>query len=64
MVPSGIFTAKFSAMVAPITANVSSSGRLPVSAIEGEYARNGDFVLSRGGVTVVKNDVVLYVFGF
>ena len=45
MVPFGIFTIKLSAMVAPITANVSFSGRGPPPVIEGDHARNGTFSL-------------------
>lgn len=43
MVPSGIFTPKSSAMVAPMIAKVSVSGSSPLSLHALEYARNGTF---------------------
>ena len=43
--PSGISTPKFSATVAPITANVSVSGSPPLPLNDGEYATNGTFSL-------------------
>ena len=42
-VPSGIRISKLSAIVAPITANVSVSGILPPSFISFEYASNGTY---------------------
>lgn len=45
IVPSGILTPKFSAIVAPIIANVSVSSSLPQPSIAGEYARKGTFSL-------------------
>ena len=43
IVPFGIVTPKLSAIVAPITAKVSSEGILPPPLMDGEYARNGTF---------------------
>ena len=45
MVPSGIFTPKSSAIVAPMMAKVSVSGSSPLPFIALEYARNGTFSL-------------------
>ena len=45
IVPSGISTPKLSAIVAPITANVSRPSIFPFCSMEGEYAMNGTYSL-------------------
>ena len=45
MVPSGIFTPKLSATVAPTTAKVSVSGSFPPPVIDFEYNKRGTFSL-------------------
>lgn len=68
MVPSGIFTPKSSAMVAPMMAKVSVSGSSPLSLNALEYARNRDTLAGVVGsgvgrvISVVRGDDEKIIF--